>query len=412
MSIKSTKLESDKFKILHEDDTDSVNKLIELYKKDAYKARVVYMNDNGGNYIQSRIVIFFHENGKFNIVHFHKKFGISKTNRLYSSQSVQSQIIYNGKFWYRYKDRGSLKIRALNRNHLDNFHTSATKNIIRDFLFEKFSWLRFVIECNIPLPFNTIIKHKLYSFNDSLKHMYKVPLPVAKLLWEKEFVNNDRNLTWEKMIKIYKSYLINVENLKDEFIKFSIFFDCLRMAKILDKKVNCSWSIKRLEQEHNSWSKEITNIVLENEPLKELYIAGIFKQFAEFSGYKLLTTNKDLLGEGMRQQHCVGIYISAVESGRSGIYHIDGYTLELVKGRPFGNGGMVQGGDIKSITINQFRGLRNINAPDELFKEVLYKVNEFNNTLKPNDEILDNYITSTKKLNCDVIDEGLDNGFL
>ena len=67
------------------------------------------------------------------------------------------------------------------------------------------------------------------------------------------------------MIKIWKEMkqvLINVENLKPELYENHLFIDTCKMARTLDRKVNCSWSIKRLTQEHDDWAREITNTVL------------------------------------------------------------------------------------------------------------------------------------------------------
>ncbi len=374
-------MKSDKYKILYESINEKVDKLLGLYKKDKHKARVIFMNNNSKDYSIKRVVIFFHENGKFNIVHFKKSYGISKTNKLYSSQSQVEQIIYkDNKLWHRFSDRGSLKIRALCLMGLQSWHSNTEKEV-RVFLLEKFGWLRFVIECNIQeLTFNTIIRNKLYSLNDCLKYMYKIPLPIAKLFFEKKVIDiGHQHYTWYKALKIYKPYLINIENLKIELLNNNLFSDTLRMARILGKTINCSWGLKRLTQEHDDWGKEITNIVLEEEPLRELNVDKLFIQFAEYSGYKLLTTNKDLLGEGMRQQHCVGTYIEAVDYGKSGIYSIDRYTLELVKSSRNEASPTVR--QYIELRIRQFRGLRNCDATKELYDEVLQQIHYFNNII-------------------------------
>lgn len=379
-------MKSDKYKILFEQNNESLNKFLELYKKDKHKARVIFFNGNI-TYSIRRVVIFYHERGKFNIVHFVKTYGINKNGTLYSSQKQVSQIIYkDNKLWYRYTDKGTLKISGLNLMWLQSWNSN-TQDQVKEILLEKFTWLRFIFEHNIQLSFNTIIKHKLYSLNDCLKYMYKVPLPICKLLFAKKYIYiNYQERPWDQVLKMYRSYLINIENLKTDFLDSSLFADALRIARILGKKINCSWSPRRLIEEHDKWSKEITNIVLEEEELRNLSVDKLFLQFAEYSGYKLLTTNKELLAEGMRQQHCVGTYIEAVDSRRSGIFVIDKWTLELVKyARNETNPTTRQYIELK---INQFQGFANKNnPPQQLYDIVDNMVIEFNKRLnKPLEE--------------------------
>jgi hypothetical protein len=97
----------------------------------------------------------------------------------------------------------------------------------------------------------------------------------------------------------------------------------------------------------------------------------MFIKFSEMSGFKLLTTTKEMNYEGRKNNHCVATYVSNVDSGQSGIYSIDDYTLELVN---------TWSNDYKKtvLKINQFRGYSNCQAPSDLFDSVKSKVDEFN----------------------------------
>jgi hypothetical protein len=115
-------------------------------------------------------------------------------------------------------------------------------------------------------------------------------------------------------------------------------------------------------------------------------IRPLYYSFAEFSGYKLLRTNKDMLMEGMFQKHCVGTYINKVDNGDAAIFHVKGYTLQLgveekreaVREVPqvslFGDGQVVmpQTRHITTMKVvnKQFRGKYNESAPSELVQEV------------------------------------------
>lgn len=114
-----------------------------------------------------------------------------------------------------------------------------------------------------------------------------------------------------------------------------------------------------------------------DEPLD---INPIFKEFAEFTGYRLLKTTKELAYEGKKMNHCVATYTKKVNSHRSGIYSINEYTLELI----INYNSEILNYEIK---INQFRGYKNELAPEHLYLQVENKVNEFNAMTRQNKKL-------------------------
>lgn len=374
--------------LIYESKSSLLDKLYEVYAKDKYKARILYFNDKS-NYYKIRVVKFSHENGDFEICVFNEKTGISITNKMYRREKKIESIIYKGgKFWYstRTKKLTQLTYSGL-RSFVGNFAgwNEIDGHAVLKAFFKKFSWVRFISEepALHNMAFNTIVRYKLYNQTDALKHKFKVPTPVIKVLKNhfKDYQTTDMFKIWKEM----KQVLLNIENLKPELISHHMFIDTCKMARTLDKKVNCSWSTKRLEQMHNDWSKEITNTVLEFEEHRELNVGKIYRKFAEVTGYKLLTSNRDLLYEGMTQKHCVATYINKVDRGSAGIFHIDGYTLELnyqtVYTYDVGiNWGEFNGTNTenKYLYNTQFRGKYNCNAPAELQIEVSEKILAFN----------------------------------
>lgn len=374
------------FHLIQESKSSDIDKLFDVYRKDPRKARVLYFNDKN-KYTQFRLVLFKKGNKDFEIVWFKKSVGISKTNRIYSRQKKVQSLIYKGGKFYLINTNRSSGIVQLTWNGLSSFVSNFTtwseakSHPIITSLFKKFSWMRFVSENSIlhNVSFNSITRYKLYNLNDALKHLFKVPLPVVKnlMIMFKDYSSHDSIKIWKEM----KDVLINVENLKPELFRSHIFMDTCKMARTLDKKVNCSWGEKRLKLEHDEWSKEITNTVLEFEDERQLNVAEIFIIFSEYSGYKLLKSNKDLLREGMTQKHCVGTYINRVDNGGAGIYHINGYTLELCFERVhhFTNfGGLAMSTNNKYLKNVQFRGYRNCCAPNSLYETVNGLINSFN----------------------------------
>jgi len=364
------KSEVKQYTLFSETRSEKMDWLLDVYKQDRYKARVLYYN-TGASYFIWRSVCFERTDGSFEICNFTRKFGISKTNIIYSREKKTSSLIYkNKKFYYR---QGTMLKHAMYTDITNNFKYAL------DFLTEKFPWLRNISEnkhChNIAL--STIMTYKLFNADKVLKHIYKVPKSVIKVLTDD--YDGRHNIGYSQMPKKQwdriKPYLINVENLKIDFLRNQYFHDTIEMAIKLDKRVNCSWSLNRLKTEHDIWSKELRVIMLEFEPLIDLDPAKIYKDFEAFTGYRLLTTNHDLIAEGQKNNHCVAGYVDSVRRGQCGIYQVSGYTLEVRYGVNYYS-------DIsknkKIMVFSQLRGYKNADAPVKLNMVVKEYINAFN----------------------------------
>ena len=366
------------YKQLYLQENIKVDNLFKLYKKDPYIARVVYFNDNN-DYEIKRIGVFEKENGDFNIVLFEKKYGISVTNRIYSREKKLANICYkNKKFWLisNVTKRGNVILPLTLSKIKTEFSLSS---IVENYLINKFSWLRHMVENSVlyNTAFNTIINKKIYSLKDALKYQYKVPITPAKIL----FKFKDNHLS--KYFKYHLKYLDNIENLQEEWFDNSVYGilqDSLKMAKTLNKKINCSWTPRRLKEEHDKWAKIITEI-LYNDANRELNIDELYKQFANETGYHLLTETKHMFEEGMRMNHCVVTYVNQVDNGSCAIFHVDNYTLQV--NAHWNNGKTI-------LHMGQFSGYSNGKVPEELKKEVEEKINKFNKNILDNDNIINN----------------------
>ena len=358
------------YKLLFEENNSNVNQLLDVYDKTPYYARVIYMNNPKEMYVKHRLVVF--EEGKdFNIVLFKKIIGISKTNIRYTRESRLVNISYkNGKFYL----ISNKQVRPLTVHNLRTALHMVDTHVF-DYLKTKFTWLNYVLEKEVlnNVAFNTIVTKKIYSFKKAIIHSYNVPYPVGKAVHEFITKNyNSQSCYFLSNLKKNLEYLDNVTSINLDLIKSNeIFVDTLRMAKILGRKINCKWGAKRLKEAHDDWSREITNIIYIGND-REMTIREEFKAFAEYSGFNLLTTTKEMYLEGKLNNHCVATYVNKVESLTSGIYHIDGYTLEIRKEW-----------NLKHLTYGQFRGYNNTSAPTELRIMVEEKIKQFNiNVLK------------------------------
>jgi hypothetical protein len=348
---------------LYSKQSESVKTLLKIYEKNKFNARVFFMNENSSNFYKLRLGLFEEPNGDFNIVYFKRSYGISKTDIMYNRESRVFSIIKKGNKFY-FKNKMGVKV-------LTRFQLLSCEQyeIIMDILIAKLPWCRYMTEHNVleKVSFNTIYSKKLFSLEKALKYQYKLPSPVSKLLYSMKNTHLQSNY-----LRYYIEYMINVENLHNTLptYDFNIFYDTVKMAKTLNKKVNCSWSAKRLKEEHDNWSREITDIVF-TEGDRLMNVKDIFIKFAETSGFKLLMTTKEMNIEGRKNDHCVATYVSKVDNGNCGIYSIDGYTLEL---------GSKWATDYTKtlLSIVQFRGYKNCNAPEELYNVVKKELFKFN----------------------------------
>ena len=363
------------WRLLTENIQPLLKELIENYQKDKYKARVLFFNKGGNtsNYSKTREVLFEYPNGDFKICKFTKKYGISKTGIMYNHETMTNQFLYvKKKFYIKNGSKFTVPTHSYLKYNPNQYSLEAFV-----FLKERFGWVRNIMESanGYSISLNTIVTEKLYNEKKILKKLLKAPWPVIELIIKhgaQEYSFFDKVKIWKEM----RQYLINLDSLKSEMYNSHYFNDTCKMAKTLNKKVNCSWSLRRLKEEHDEWAKEISYIVLESQPLTDLKIKQIYLDFANYSGYEILKTNHDIVREGIKQHHCVATYISSVERGQCGIYRVGDYTLELVHGtnwripldcRP----------KYKTLYTSQLRGVCNHDATKELKDEVNNEIQMF-----------------------------------
>lgn len=395
------------WELLGESSRLEVDRLINYYKKDKPKAKVIWSQEKT-KYTFNRIVLFKKDKKNFEICNMQVNYGFSINGIIYNRQKKISSIIYkDGKFWHN-TNSGGPKFKQLTFRGLKDFCNTcygiSKEDRINIFklMEDKFSFIRWVGEHEElwGMCFNTIIRYKLKNPNDCIRHMYGVPINIAKIVKDgpKSFRSWDGgDVKYIKVWKEIKKVLINIQNLTPELYNDHYFMDSCKMASSLGKSVNCSWGQKRLKDEHDKWSKEITAAILDYADLQTLNIKAIYSRFAEFSGYKILKTNKEMIHEGMELKHCVATYIDQVDRGDTAIYHVKGYTLQLVERTidSIKNDGSQM--RINGLAINQFNGFSNEHANTELRAEVQVLLNSFNDILAEEKRLKDQEYQNLKQ---------------
>ena len=345
-----------------------LDEIMELYEKDKYKACVI-LRDKPIEIRQQ--VLFTKENGNFDVALEIKRISAGRNNRMYISHNKWSILIYkDDKFYIK---KGS-NIRTVTYQQLCNDFTSE----VRDLLKERFSWIRYIEEQKIleNVAFNTIIKKKLYSYKKALQHTYEfLNYKNARVVHE-HLKNN--HVQYNKTIQKLKIYVNNLEYINPKFLDHNhdVFWDSLRMAEVLGKRINGKWSEKRLQAEHDAWTNEIIDITFEYSNAK-LNIAYAFthlcNHLGSLPGFRLIETEKELFAEGKKQKHCVGTYSSKINNGTCIIANYKGYTAEIQRVP-----------NSKRFQLKQFRGFKNENAPAELKAELTNSLDIFNKIKDPN----------------------------
>lgn len=369
-----------------------IDKLFDLYRSNPQHARVLFMS-NKNRFRYSKTVLF--KMGEwFDIVEFDVRHGISTTNKIFKHEKRLSTIRYrkNG-FWFVKNRRIS---QLMFRDTLGGYGGATPTT---EYLKKNFAWYRALDENHdlfmgwFTHSFNYILKHKLFSFKKLVKAHFKLPTPTCNTIVKMIRDKSNQDIEFFSRLHYYLPHLKNVENLSPKLLgDYTIFRDAVDMARQLGKTLNCSWGPKRLKVEHDKWAEEITLVLYEHDNRK-LKIKDVFSKFAEWSGYNMIETTKDLALEGLKMHHCVGTYGSRIDSGESGVYRYKGYTLELrytkiekkePKWKALGHiRGLITSNKkvtkTKSVLVmNQLRGIGNADAPQKLKDEVNAKIDKFN----------------------------------
>jgi len=155
-----------------------------------------------------------------------------------------------------------------------------------------------------------------------------------------------------------------------EYPKGNIIDDMIREAQILERKIDFTWSVNRLKEEHKAWTQEIMQVEIDG--LDDKVISSV-ERFAKYTpeGFKLLRTQKEIFYEGKTMRHCLyTAYWSSIKQNNYIAYHVTLGDEDATLGIHV---------DKDGITYNQCYGRYNQPTSNELLilvKEFVDNLNE------------------------------------
>lgn len=339
-----------------------------LYEKDRSHARVFAIQKK---VLLSRTLLYDNGPKAFKILVEIKSYGVSCTLKRFVRRKISKLIsVNNTKFYIKSSDEKTL-LRPLKPNDLN------TKE--KEIFYMKFPHLRFMEEENIQLAFNTVVRLKLFTLKKVIAHVYKCQYTEqVKQLWDDTF----HFCRPKKQFQLALKTITNIHRANLELFKnIDYLMDCCRMADSLNKKIDASWTYRRLQEEHDSMSMIVTEIIAGADD-RSLHIDEMYLEFSAFIDYifpdAIIPTTRKLTEEGLKQHHCVATYASQIDNGSCAIFHIQGFTLQVRKNRVY-----TDQGDIIAygLQMGQFLGYRNQSAPEYLKVQINSLISQFN-TLK------------------------------
>jgi hypothetical protein len=131
-----------------------------------------------------------------------------------------------------------------------------------------------------------------------------------------------RQTSVAKDVNHFIEYIMSTtkENSRD---KYHILQDMIKEAQILEKKIDFTWSLNRVKEEHKKWTEEIMQVEIDG--LDDQVIPNI-ERFDRYTPkqFKLLKTQKEVFYEGRMMKHCVyTAYWNTIKNNNYLAYHVE-----------------------------------------------------------------------------------------
>ena len=182
------------------------------------------------------------------------------------------------------------------------------------------------------------------------------------------------------------------KNISNIIKYYSIFFDCIDQAILLEQKINPLWSEKRIDEEHTRMTRELMEHQLntvENKPVMYKPAVDKILNLMNAKGVEFLDNQRRVFLEGKVMDHCIYTnYWNRIENGNMYAFNFrygdESGTLTFY---PI----LARTSDNKDYTItckfNEYLGKRNQKLSDKATESAKMFVEKFNMILNHHDDL-------------------------
>lgn len=227
--------------------------------------------------------------------------------------------------------------------------------------------------CNQKFTRNRYIASMKLS-KESLEKIMEIPSGIIM----KNNSQSDVHLNIYNWIHKNCGVLIKDSNYKNTKVQkdFRLVEDTYRMAQELEKTFSFQWSLLKMKNKHEEYTKEVQNkerekLAKENKKYLGKIREGKINKF-EFEDAKaeLLDEYLKILDEGRNMHHCVGMYAKESFEGRYLVFHLTGDDEETTLGIYINE----DSDGIFSYSIQQHYGIQNQQVKSEKHKKLAEKI--------------------------------------
>lgn len=182
--------------------------------------------------------------------------------------------------------------------------------------------------------FGKIVAGKITNPHDlfkSILKLYRVKGSPSLMIKAIETVGSTMSMNMNKGLflqaaKTAKHFDHFLEFIMKKENDFNHLTDLMEQAVVLERKIDFTWSAKRMAEEHKLWIKELMDYESDSMSKEPLAWLQPWKKF-ETDNIRLLDNEYDLFTEGKMMSHCVYTnYWPSMKNGSYLVFHVDDGT--------------------------------------------------------------------------------------
>jgi len=219
------------------EDNKELKELLSLYKSGSKKYAVLFYQSMY-NPTYKEIIKFEKNKNNLVIIENTITYFVNKNGTLFRRKKESLKVIISkGRFYVKTQNKIRPYIRSNN-------------SIIDKYIETNYPKFNFLIKNNIYISYNYVINNKLYGLTKLLKFLFKTDKVTSRKLFD--HYSSIRNIFSRECIYIwnkYKHLFTHTQNLNSSLLSHHSFYSMCHLSFIYKRKINLSWSHKRLVNE-------------------------------------------------------------------------------------------------------------------------------------------------------------------